>query len=179
MKHAIIAALGLVLCYGCSTVTMKQPLAQSELTEQERQDMAGTWVGDKTVLYLQFNAQGSPVLAAVEWKNDAFSVNKFDLHITRSGSNSYLSVKDDKSGRYLLAQFHVKDNQALVWAPEVKAFAELIRQGTLHGEAVKDQDSPASEVRIEDPADSVLKVLNASDKLFNYKEPVLILRRIE
>ena len=69
---SLVAILCVLFMAGCSSVTMKDPFPETQLTEEEQGLLEGDWhIGDG-VISIAFASNGIPWMAAVDWEDDDF-----------------------------------------------------------------------------------------------------------
>jgi len=166
-----------VFAFGCSVVTLLEPLPEQGFSKEDLKALSGTWMGDKICLNVGCSDDGKAYLGVLKWKDNDFVVQKYRLYFTKIGENSYVSLNDDKKGKYFFAEFGLDDKQMLVWVPDSRRIDALIQAKILHGSVKKDHS--AMSIELSDSAADFVKVLSKEKNLFNYRKPILILKKIE
>ena len=117
----ILAAIFcLAILAGCSSVTMKEPFPESPLTEKEQKQLTGTWQLDESVVHVAFTSNGVPWLAAVEWKDDDFVLNKSRLYFAKRNDSLYVCMptEPDETSEYLFAEIKPTGKGVNAWGPD-------------------------------------------------------------
>ena len=158
---------------GCSSVTMKEPFPESELTKEEQGQLTGTWRLDETVAHVAFTSNGVPWLASVEWKDDGFVLTRSRLYFTKHNDSLYVCMptEPDKTGEYLFAEIKPTGQGINAWGPDTAYFGKLVESGTLKGSVKKGEHS--TEVKLETPAVEILELIATNHATIDYKTPLL------
>lgn len=171
---SFMAAVCVLMVAGCSSVLMKEPFPDSTLTEQQKTELTGRWRIDDDVVSLAFASNGVPWLAMVEWKDDRFQLNTYQLHFTRRGDALYLSMPVEPNGEkggYYFAEIKAGGGNITVWSPSVAAFEGLLKIGSLKG-SVK-TTGHAKEISLETPAQEILELIATNPATIDYKNPLV------
>lgn len=168
-----MAAVCILVAAGCSSVLMKEPFPDSALTEQEQTGLAGRWrIGDD-VVSLAFASNGIPWLARVEWEDDHFRLDTYQLHFTKRGDALYLSMPAEPNGAtngYYFAEIKVGGQGIMVWGPDADAFEALVRDGILKGADGKNG------IILDTPAAEILELIATNPATIDYKNPLVFQR---
>ncbi len=164
-----------VLCMaGCSSVTMKEPFPESQLTEEEQEQLEGIWRIDDGIVHIAFASNGVPWLAMVEWEDGDFQMDKYRLHFTRHKEAFYVCIPTEPGGtnKYVFAEFNPNaDPNLFFWDPDIAFFTEQIRIGALKGSVEKGQYS--TEINLESSSVEILDLISTNHAAFDYKNPLL------
>jgi hypothetical protein len=176
MKYLICALCVLVLA-GCSSVLMQEPFAETQLTQKEQEQLAGTWRTERDVVQIAFSRDGIPWLAAVEWKDDDFQLKKYRLRFTRHNDALYLSMPgeaDQPDGDYFFAQVGTGAQGLNVWIPDADVFTELVAEGALEGSVEKGEHTKT--IRLTHSPGEILELISTNTAAIDYRNPILFLR---
>jgi len=177
-----ILALSVVfLFYGCSSVTITQPLS-TQPKPIDKDKFEGTWLIEKDTAVVRFASNGVARIAGVEWKGENFRLVQGEMIVTEGKTENFISIRFAEDGvwtnRYLFAQYTFTDTGDLVlWPPNTSEFEDAIRTKTLQGVVTKGQYS--SSINVTNSPTDMLDFMNDPQRvnLFNYREP-MVLRRI-
>jgi len=165
----------MAILVGCSSVTMKEPFPESQLTKEEQAQLTGTWQLDGTVGHVAFASNGVPWLATVEWTDDDFVLGKSRLYFTKRNDSLYVCMptEPDETSEYLFAEIKPAANGENVnaWGPNAVFFGNLVANGQLKGSAEKDAHSIT--VELETPAVEILELISTNHAAIDYKNPLL------
>ncbi|MCF7816620.1 MAG: hypothetical protein K9M54_01960 [Kiritimatiellales bacterium] len=171
---SFMAAVCVLVVAGCSNVLMKEPFPDSTLTEQQKTELTGRWRIDDDVVSLAFTSNGIPWLAMVEWKDDRFQLNTYQLHFTKHGDALYLSMPaepNETTNGYYFAEIKVGGQGITVWSPSVAAFEGLVKAGTLKGNVKT--SGHAKEISLDTPAQEILELIATNPATIDYKNPLV------
>lgn len=171
----VIYSLFLVLLVGCSSILLKEPFPDSEMTEQERNELRGTWQIDKDVLYVEFTTNSVPWLSVVEWEDNQFQLNKHRLHFTKKNDALYVSTSTEPNGQqsnFFFAEINPRGQDIVLWLPDLDFFEKQIQTGTLNG-TVRGGTNP-KEIVLDTPATELLELIATNSDAINYKDPLII-----
>lgn len=183
--HPFLAAVtlllgaGLALLTGCSSVSVPAPVGEKPHV-LHAPDWAGTWLSDdgKAVsVVLSDASKGELRMFGLEINEGAAALMTYSIHVRESAGWLFASLRDEggqPNARYLWARLSRVDDVILIWAPEPKAFAALVREGKLKGRV---QDS--GDVELEPMPAEALQALAAGafGVPFEWDTPV-VLRRV-
>ena len=169
-----MAGLCVLFMAGCSSVTMKEPFPESQLTEEEQGLLEGVWRIEGGIVHIALTSNGIPWLAMVEWEDDDFQMEKFRMHFTKHDGALYVSIPseaDGKEGGYLFAEFKQDGNQAFAWIPDEDFFAELVKNGQLKGTVEESKHSKS--IALDNDAVEILELICTNHAAIDYKNPLL------
>jgi hypothetical protein len=179
MKTAL-TLLFITLLAGCSSVTMKEPFPMSQLSEEERQQLEGTWNVDDEVMQVAFTSNGIAQVAWMEWENEAFHLKSVPVYITKKNETLYISLQfedkntDSESPGYVFFELKPSAKKLILWPPNVDFFKTLVESGKLDGSVESDKYSDA--VFLNNPAVEILELITTNAAAFDYKEPAVFQR---
>ncbi|MDF7801843.1 hypothetical protein P4C99_20360 [Pontiellaceae bacterium B1224] len=175
MKSAI-TILCVLLLAGCSSVQMKEPFPVSDLSEEERNQLEGTWNVDDEVLQVAFTSNGVAHVAWMEWKDEAFQLKSFPVYVTKQDETLYISlrIEDETADGYSFFELKPSDTKLIIWPPDVEFFKQLVENGTLEGKIEEDKYSDA--VLLNALAVEILELISTNTAAFDYKEPAIFQR---
>ncbi|RKX38360.1 MAG: hypothetical protein DRP64_15815 [Verrucomicrobia bacterium] len=167
------AVFCMAILVGCSSVTMKEPFPGSQLTEKEQNQLTGTWQLDESVVHVAFTSNGVPWLAAVEWQDNDFVLNKSRLYFTKHNDALYVCMptESDETSEYLFAEIKPAGKGINAWGPDAAYFGKLVESGTLKGSVERDEHSTS--VKLETPAVEILELIATNHAAIDYKTPLL------
>lgn len=174
MKPSILL-LSILLLTGCSSVLMKEPFLDSELTPKERTAFSGTWRYDKQVMNVAFTSNGVPYLATVDWKDDQFVLNKYRLHATKKGNALYVSMPVEPNGQpanYFFAEIQPDGNRIYLWPGRADFFEKWIQSGSIKGSV--DTKGQSKDIVLETPASDILGLISTNSAALDYKHPLIL-----
>lgn len=162
----------MVIMAGCSSVTMRAPFPESQLTPEEQKKLTGTWRLDNSVMNIAFTSNGVPWMAGVDWRDEDFVLEKFRLYITRRDDALYacMPTEPDVTNTYLFAEIKPVDDGIIIWGPDADYFAKLVDSGKLKGSVEKGEH--AVEVTLEAPAVEILELISTNPAAIDYKNPL-------
>lgn len=174
MKTIMLASV-LILLAGCSSVLIKEPFPDSELTTKECSAFTGTWLYEKQVMDVAFTSNGIPYLATMDWKDDQFVINKYRVHATKKGDTLYVSLPvkpNGESADYFFAEIQFEGDRIYLWPPSAGFFEEQIKQGSLKGSV--DTKGQTREIVLETPASEILDLIATNSAALDYKHPLIL-----
>ncbi len=162
----------MVILAGCSSVTLKEPFPESQLTPEEQKQLTGTWRLDDSVMNVAFTSNGVPWMAGIDWKEEDFVLEKFRLYIAKRDDALYVCMpaEPSKTNEYLFAEIKPSDDGIYVWGPDADYFAQLVGNGTLKGSVKKGDHSV--EVTLDTPAVEILELISTNHAAIDYKKPL-------
>jgi hypothetical protein len=170
----------LILCVGCSSVTVKQPLPR-KASPSELAAFEGEWVSEGQIVFMRFDDGGMGHFAGVDWKEGKFRLDEGEFTVSKGAEKGFLSARVMENGKwsegYYVAQYRFTDEGDLIlWLPDVGAFADVVDKGKLDG--VVEKGTQSRSVVITSPPEKVLAFLNdpVNGTLFDYREPMIIKR---
>jgi hypothetical protein len=138
MKRMLTVGIAL-LCCGCSVVYVPRPIGESPKNiESERSEWAGTWThanGAMTVA-VEDGSNGVLKVGWVESEGGGFKCETMDVYLRESGDWTLASMRpreETNENRFTWARIERKDRMAILWAPDVSKFKDLVREGRLPG----------------------------------------------
>lgn len=172
----LVAGLCVLFMAGCSSVTMKEPFAETKLTEEEQGQLEGMWRLDEQVVQVAFASNGVPWLASVEWKDEDFVLNKSRLYFAERNGALYVCMPPEpgKTNEFFFAEIKPDGNKALVWIPDVDFFAERVDSGVLKGTVEVDKHSKS--ISLENSSLEILELVSTNRAAFDYRNPLLFQR---
>jgi hypothetical protein len=178
VKTLVALLFGSILLCGCSAVILQHPLtSQPEVPDKEK--FEGVWVVDEGTLQLHFSKDGTGQLAALEWKDGEYKINKGEVHIAKAEPFNIICARFMEDGEwqkgYMFGSYKFSDSgDLIIWPSDYKYFALAIKEDKLKGKIDKEEYSESVFIS-SDPAD-VMKFINESQKhnVFIYTEPTVL-----
>lgn len=185
-----LLALAAAALSGCDSMTSVHLLGTA-LGEQEAERFEGTWIADSeddgAVLFVRHAGQGRLRLAAVDWKDGDFKLERFDAVLTSHDSVVYLNLADpepaaqqDRPGEgpwYFLFRCHLTEGAAWILYPaRVEAFARGVEAGKLGGTVHRNSVTTVWVEGSKDQYDGFVRTELAAAQ-FELESP-LVLRRV-
>lgn len=138
-----------LLLTGCAVVTFEKPFENSKLTDDEMEQLSGTYISvshvnrknhrnenDDIAYSLKFDKDGAPVLAFVHWENGDFHFKKPKVSIAKREGAYYLAV--DTGGpqepHYVFLKLELTETIARLYLPNAAWFGRKIEAGEIDGE---------------------------------------------
>lgn len=160
----------MIVLAGCSSVTMKEPFPESQLTQEEQAQLTGSWETDGEVIHIAFTSNSVPWLAGVDWENEDFQLEKYRLYFVKRNNALYVCMQDE-TNEYLFAELKVENNNAFLWGPDTDYFEKLVESGKLKGSAKEDKYSAT--ITLETAAADILELISTNQAAIDYKNPLL------
>lgn len=169
-----IAALVLLLA-GCSSVYVTAPVGEKPHVLVPA-DWEGTWLIDKDVAKAEvIDAAGGRLrLSGIEMKDSQPTLVSLTLHLRETAGHLFVSVQTPEvpPGQFLWGEMKRTEDQLIVWVPNAKKFAELVREGKLKGRATESGD-----VHLElTAADAVALANETHGVLYEWRSPAVLWR---
>lgn len=180
MKHFCVVAVTLLLisACGCNAVLAKRPVGEKP-AKIVANDWEGKWVGadggSLTVKVLDANKG----LLKVFWLDDEDkrtpSMKSADVELRESGKWLFASTNYEDNGPsrgYLWGRIKNEDRQMIVWIPDDKAFAPLVKSGVFPGK-IEGDDIILDELKAEH-----LKIITSGERgvLFQWDKPAVFVK---
>jgi hypothetical protein len=185
MKSFAIAlfCFSTIALYGCSTVTIKQPLGE-KLTTAELKELEGAWLHpDGEVLEVHSLADGRLAFASARWddKEQRFKMESGQFVLTRAGALMFAAIPNNSGDRYTLALCKLEGKETVsFYAPAVDVFEKCVREHDLEGYVKQGENHKT--VSIDASAENVLEFINRTgvEKCFvDTDEDKLVYRRVK
>lgn len=169
----------LVALTGCSSVSVKQPFGQPA-SEGITQKLSGAWQLDEQVVHIA-TVDGETVrIALLEYDEGVFELKQMDAIVREVNGMHFVFIRGEKPGDdYGFAQLVAKGkaDNLVVYGPNVEMFAELVRDGKLNGEVVRDKH--ATNVNLADAKTQLEELIGGENGGSYFKtDSPLVLRRV-
>lgn len=168
----ISALFCMALMAGCSSVTLKEPFPDSELTSEEQESLTGIWHLYDSVMHVEFNGNDIPWAATVEWKGEDFVLAKFRIHIAKRNDTLYacMPAEPGSTNQYLFAEIKPTGEAIIIWGPDAHYFSKQVKNGMLKGSV--DEGKHTVDVVLDTPASDILALISTNPSAIRYKEPL-------
>ena len=181
-KSLFSLCAGLLMC-ACGEVYVSQPVGDEPLALND--SWSGTWISDGDILHTNVVDAESGLLQAawIELNEDGFKLEQYPVEARRSGKHMFINVlieEEDGQGYIWALVRKGSDDEILLWSPDTRKFAALVRDGAIPGRMQEpgnpDNDSVVLEKlegeyleRTVDPASGLLDWQNpmALERLLN------------
>ena len=181
-KSLFSLCAGLLMC-ACGEVYVSQPVGDEPLALND--SWSGTWISDGDILHTNVVDAESGLLQAawIELNEDGFKLEQYPVEARRSGEHMFINVlieEEDGQGYIWALVRKESDDEILLWSPDTRKFAALVRDGAIPGRMQEpgnpDNDSVVLEKlegeyleRTVDPASGLLDWQNpmALERLLN------------
>jgi hypothetical protein len=135
------------------------------------------------VLFLRVKDATNGVLEAAgpHISETEITLEKFDVHIRKTGDWWWASFKEKDDDAYTFVRVSEPDKHLLAWSPNPAAFVARIKAGRLKGELLKDEKGKESgSVILEGLTAEQLKAIESGDwrEALDLATPAMILRRL-
>ncbi len=175
--------IGLLLLAGCTSVTSRQPVGAQPVTLDPKV-WNGTWTDDdEAVLFLWVKDATNGVLevAGPNITETGITLEKFDVHIRKTGDWWWASFKEEKAPAFTFVRVSEPGTYLLAWSPDPAAFVARIKAGLLKGELLKDTEGKESgSVVLDELPPEHLRALESGEwrNGLIMDQPAMILRRL-
>lgn len=136
----------LLFLAGCTSVTSRQIVGDQPVTLDPKV-WNGAWTDDdEAVLFLRVKDATNGVLevAVPELTDTEITLEKFDVHIRKTGDWWWASFKEKDEDAYTFQRVSEPDQHLLAWSPDPATFVERVKAGQLKGELLKDKEGKES-----------------------------------
>lgn len=166
----------------CSSVTTQEPLPMREGAEHQER-LSGVWTAEGEVLVIRFTGGGVGRVAALEWKDEDFHLERAEVTLSGGEALNLMSVRVQEEGDWADEYFFVsydfgEKGELVVRMPKTDFFDEAIAAGRLRGEV--DASEFGKDIRVTASPEDFLAFLLAQDPAaaFDDGEP-LVLGRVD
>ena len=182
VTRLVSVLFGLALIAGCTSVRSRKLVGDQPVTLDPKV-WNGAWSdGDEALLFLRVKDATNGVLevAVPEMTDTEITLEKFDIHIRKTGDWWWASFKEKDDDAYTFLRVSEPDKHLLAWSPDPVTFVERVKAGLLKGELLKDKEGKESgSVILEELKPEHLRALESGEWRNGLKldKPAMILRR--
>ncbi len=174
---------GLLFFAGCTSVKSRKLVGDQPVTLDPKV-WNGAWTDDdEALLFLRVKDATNGVLEVAEpnISETEITLEKFDVHIRKTGDWWWASFKEKDDDAYTFVRVSEPDQHLLAWSPDPAAFVARIKAGQLKGELLKDKEGKESgSVILDELKPEHLRALESGEwrNGLPLDKPAMILRRL-
>ena len=176
-RYSKLAFVALLLAVsGCNQVICKRPVGEKP-AKIVVAEWEGNWIGPDGAIAIKVVDAESATLKVVWLEDDAGQPTMKTAAVELRESGDWLfanTLKDDEASGYLWARIKKENRQILLWEPDEKLFAKLVRAETLPGRV--DQNN----VILEELNSEYLNLITSGDHgvPFTWDQPLILVRAL-